>query len=437
MSTIKYLSFLWLGALLFGACTIENLERENVPREDFSSYNYVLAIEEASNVDITRFFTFEMNTVRQNTAPYDLLQEDALFTNSDPSVSSGHHSFGRYFFSMAKDKKGYSSTPGIFRLTMNADNRIFIDQSLNLRKNNLFPTKKMCIVNNNTGFYYNEGLAPQRIYQFNPSTMVMTDAFDLREAIEAFRPHAQWVDESGNNMVRTGSLVLEEKEGKLYVSVVFLEKAAFNIIADDETHFYLAVIDIESRQVEKIIRYPDTKTVGFFVSENNPTTKDEDGNLYFCSWGWNQFGTPNPSKIFRIKSGETDFDRDWEFNVEKHFGQGRIAQSIISYNNKVYLHISVGPYGFSESDTPGGIRMAYYELNPADLSIRKLDIPESDTSSRMNVFNLVDDKLYICVPNSDASRFNGLYSVDRSGNAVQELSLENKYRPTRLYKLTN
>ncbi len=438
MKTLKYFCFIILSSFFIQSCEVENLENDNTPRLDFTFNNYVLAVEEASNSDITRFFTFEMNEVKNNTEPYELLSEESLFTNSDPSTSAGHQSIGKYFFAMAKDKKGMSSTPGIYRLSLNMSNRVFIDESLNLRKNNLFPSRKLCIVDRNLGFYYNEGLSPQSVYMFNPYTMNTTGSIDLKEAIMNFRPDAKWLDESGNNMVRTGSLVLDEKEGKLYVSIVFLETVGFNIIADSETNFYLAVIDIETKKVEKIISYPNTRTVGFFVSENNPTTKDESGDMYFCSWGWNQFGTPTESKIFRIQSGETDFDKTWEFNVDKYFGKGRIAQSIISYNNKIYLHISTIKYTFSDSDSEGSkIEMEYYELNPRDMSIRKLDIPASDPSARMNVFSIVDDKLYICVPNSNTEKINGIYSINRDGAIVKEIVLKNKYRPVRLYKLTN
>lgn len=425
--------------LLVSACEIEGVESDNTPRQDFNGQNYVLACEDASNSDITRFFCFEMSEVIGNTQPYELLSENSLFTNSDPSTSAGHHQIGSTFFAMAKDKKGKSSTPGVYRLTLNRSNRVIINQSLNLRMNNLFPSRKLCIVNKELGFFYNEGLMPHSIYSFNPGEMTVGRAIDLKEAIEAYRPGVTWFDESRNNMVRTGSLSLDEKEGKLYVSIAFLQTAAFNIIADDETDFHLAVVDIATGKVDKIITYPETRTVGFFVSENNPTSKDRQGNLYFCSWGWNQYGKSTPSKIFRIKAGETDFDTNWEFNIDNVFGQGRIAQSMISYNNKIYLHVSKNKYGFEDDDSgkSSKIELDYYEFDPADMSYRKLDIPTSNPSSRMNVFSIIDDKLYVCVANSANGKFNGIYSVDADGKVNQEIAVLNKYRPVRLYQLNN
>ena len=437
--SIKYkmlFSLLFLGLL---SCEVNNLDDENKnPKTDYSTYNYVLATEDASTADITRFFSFNLGDVESNKT-YDLIQDNQIFTNSDPSTSSGHHSFKNYIFSMAKDKRGYSSTPGLFRLSLNSSDQVYIDSELYIGKDNIFPSRKLVLVNDNLGFYYNEDSGGQSIQAFNPLTMQLGAVLDLRADIKAFRPEVQFEDEYGNNLVRTGSLVMDYKDDKLYVSVVFLEEASFNLISEEEENFYLAVIDIPTFSFEKIIAYHGVKTVGFFVSENNPTTKDEAGNLYFCSWGWNQFNNHNPSKIFRIKAGETDFDTDWEIDIESHFGKGRIAQSIMSYNSKLYLHISEEPYLFDSSEdvsTRNGLKLSYYEFdttNPENYV--KLDVPTSNPSSRMNLFNIVDDKLFMVVPNAIPGNFSGLYSIDRQGMLKKEIQIENKYRPTRFYKL--
>lgn len=423
------------------SCEVENLDDENKdPKTDFSNFNYILATEDASTADITRFFSFNLGAVdRQKT--YDLIQDNQTFINSDPSTSSGHHSFKNFIFSMAKDKRGYSSTPGLFRLTLNTSNQIFIDSEIYIGKDNLFPSRKLALVNDDLGFYYNEDVGGQIIQSFNPLSMQLKDQLDLRPYIKAFRPEARFEDDYGNNLVRTGSLVMDYKENKLYVSVVFLESANFNLIAESEENFYLAVIDIPTFSFEKIIQYHGVKTVGFFVSENNPTTKDEDGNLYFCSWGWNQFNNHNPSKVFRIKAGETEFDPNWEIDIESLFGAGKIAQSIISYNNKLYLHISEEPYLFDSSEqveTRNGLKLSYYEFDTTSPdTYTKLDMPTSNPASRMNVFNIADDKLFMVVPNAIPGNFNGLYSMDREGIIKKELQIANKYRPTRFYKLQN
>lgn len=440
LSTIYkvFIGFLFLGLT---SCQVDNLDDENRnPKTDYTAFNYVLATEDASTADITRFFSFNINGI-DTAKTYDLIQDNSVFVNSDPSTSSGHHSFKNYIFSTAKDKRGFSSTPGLFRLTLNTSNQVFIDSEIYIGKDNLFPSRKLVLVNDNLGFFYNEGIGGQTIQAFNPLTMQLGEELDLRTHIEAFRPEADFEDEYGNNLVRTGSLVMDYKDDKLYVSVTFLEKANFNLIAEDEENFYLAVIDIPTFSFEKIIQYHGAKTVGFFVSENNPTIKDEEGNLYFCSWGWNQFNNHNPSKVFRIKAGETDFDSSWEIDVESLFGEDKIAQSIGSFNNKLYLHISEEPYLFSSSEeveTRNGLKMSYYEFDTtSSTNYRRLEIPHSNPSARMNVFSVFDDKLYMTVPNAISGNFNGLYSLDREGNLKKELQIDNKYRPTRFYKLQN
>ena len=429
----------WIVMMILTSCQVENLsDTINVPKSDFDDFNYVLATEDASDVDITSFFAFNLSQIDPFHS-YDLLKDNQLFINSNPSTSSGHASVNQYVFSMAKDKKGYSSTPGLYRLTLNEENRMYIDNELHISRDNLFPARQICIVNAHLGYFYDEGKAPQSIQIFDPTEMVLKGVINLHDAIQSFRPDAKFVDVSGNNLIRTGSLVLDHKEGKLLVSVVFLEAANFNLIADSEKNFYLAVIDIATNQVEKIISYEGAKTVGFYVSENKATSADENGDLYFCSWGWNQFNAPSPSKIFRILHGQTEFDPNWVIDIEDLFGPGRIAQSMIVYNHKIYLHVSDESYQFADNATDDmlkTIKMSYYVFDPSQPeNPQKLDIGSSNTSSRMNVFSILDDKLFICVPNYETGKFNGLYSIDRNGVMKKELTIDNKYRPTRLYKL--
>lgn len=431
------LKFFWIIPLLIlTACKVENLSKDQVPKTDFSSFNYVLATEDASSEDITTFFAFNLSHISDNKV-YDLFNEEDMFINSNPSTSSGHYAMNQYLFSLAKDKQGYSSTPGLYRLTLNQENRMYIEDNLSISKNNLFPARQISIVDEHLGFFYDEGKYAYKIKIFDPTAMILKGTIDLEPAIKEFRPDAEWIDESGNNLIRTGSLVLDYNEGKLYVSVVFLEKAGFNLIPNSENHFHLAVVDVASQTVDKIISYEGVKTVGFFVSENKSSIVDENGDLYFCSWGWNQFNEGNPSQLFRIKSGETDFDLDWNINIDEAIGVGRVAQSMITYNGKIYLHVSEGNYGFLDSDqNPGAVTMSFYEFDPQNpTQATKLDIPSSNASPRINVFSVIDGKLYIAVANIENGKYNGFYSIDQAGNINQEFKMMNKYRPTRLYKL--
>lgn len=432
----KYYFLFPLLVLVLSSCKVENLEDIiEVPKTDFSSFNYVLATEDASNEDITTFFSFNLGSLSP-TIKYDLIDESDIFINSNPSTSSGQIAMNQFIYSMARDKNGHSSTPGVFRLRLNRENRMYVDDNLSIAKNNLFPARQLCIVNESLGYFYDEGKDAYKIKVFDPTKMVLKGNINLKPAIEAFRDDITWVDGSKNNLVRTGSVVLAHKEGKLYISLLFLDQAGFNLIAEDVNEFYLMVVDINSLQVEDIITYEGIKTAGFFLSENSSTSLSESNDLYFCSWGWNQFNEGNPSKIMRIKSSETDFDSNWEINIEELFGPGRIAQSMISYKNKLYVHVSNEPYAFVDSDEPDDITMSYYVFDPNNPSMPELlDIPTSNTSARMNVFSIVNDKLFIAVPNIKSDKFNGFYSINTNGELKKEISIANKYRPTRLYNL--
>lgn len=436
LEQMKRAGFYVLGLVLFlvTACTVDNqggISRD--PKTDFSKRNYVMATEDASDVDITTFFNFDLADVDPSKT-YDLISEDGLFTNSNPSVSSGHLSFGRYIFSQAKDKKGFSSTPGLYRLTLNNKGQVFIDYELTVSQASLFPARQIAMANEHRAYFYNEGREPYKIQVFDPSEMILLGSIDLEPAIRKFKPDAQWTDEAGYNLVRTGVFALEVKEGKLYVSISFLTEVTFSLISDVETKFYVAVVDVATNEVEDIITYKGAKNVGFYVSENKATSVDDYGNLYFCAWGWNQFNQHFPSRVFRVPAGETEFDQEWKVDIEAEFGPQRIAQSMIAYNNKLYLHISEGPYPFSVEED---IVMDYYEVDPQNPGkFKKLAIPSSDYSDRMNVFNVVDGELFIAVPNQEKEKFNGFYKLDKQGNLNKAISLEHKYRPTRLYKLT-
>ena len=97
------------------------------------------------------------------------------------------------------------------------------------------------------------------------------------------------------------------------------------------------------------------------------------------------------------------------------------------------------PYLFDSSEeveTRNGLKLSYYEFDTnAPENYIKLDIPTSNPASRMNVFNIVDDKLFMLVPNAIVLNFNGVYSIDRRGTLKKEMQMMNKYRPTRFYRL--
>ena len=97
----------------------------------------------------------------------------------------------------------------------------------------------------------------------------------------------------------------------------------------------------------------------------------------------------------------------------KYFQLFKFPFRPFSYNNKLYLHISEEPYLFDSSEdvsTRNGLELSYYEFDTTDPeSFTRLDVPTSNPSARMNLFNIIDDKLFIVVPNAIPGNFSGLY----------------------------
>jgi hypothetical protein len=72
-------ALIFIALLVLSACKVENLNpTQDVPKVDFSTYNYVLAAEDASSEDITTFFAFNRSDI-DSEKQYDLIQEDKLF----------------------------------------------------------------------------------------------------------------------------------------------------------------------------------------------------------------------------------------------------------------------------------------------------------------------------------------------------------------------
>src|SRR5690606_37848350 len=76
---------------------------------------------------------------------------------------------------------------------------------------------------------------------------------------------------------------------------------------------HVAVIDLASNSYEKSITYPQTGGIAY-INDNEMYSRDENGDLYIVTQGRSALG--GKSKIIRIKASETDFDKNWEINMD-------------------------------------------------------------------------------------------------------------------------
>ncbi|MFN6945148.1 MAG: hypothetical protein ACK4ND_09390 [Cytophagaceae bacterium] len=155
--------------------------------------------------------------------------------------------------------------------------------------------------------YASLGGGQSKLIQFNPTSYQITGEVDLSSVQkEGFTP---WY------------LGAMERDGKLFGAVNYTG-------AGSPDSAYVAVIDVASGQLEKVMR--DGRTRGIFTSGAavNAFVKDIHGDIYVQADG----GGEKPGGILRIKNGQTNFDPDYFFNFPEvlgapgkglyHFGNG-------------------------------------------------------------------------------------------------------------------
>lgn len=118
-------------------------------------------------------------------------------------------------------------------------------------------------------------------------------------------------EESGALSTVPGSAVI--KENKMYVSLnQFVDFT--NMIAGPRGS--VAVIDLESDEVETVVYTDQVAALGGMDDMNGTASfVDEKGDIYFYSNASYSFVEGYKEGWVRIKSGETDFDKDWVFRM--------------------------------------------------------------------------------------------------------------------------
>jgi len=132
---------------------------------------------------------------------------------------------------------------------------------------------------------------------FNPQTMQQKGEIDLAKyATNDNNP------DPGCNVIR---------DGKLYVS---LNQKNSPHTSWPGTGAEVAIIDLKTNTVEKVIKDNRTASVGLF--RHSSAIKDEHGDIYFYSIGMDGM---NPLKdgFLRIKKGTDEWDKDYYFQLSK------------------------------------------------------------------------------------------------------------------------
>ena len=162
------------------------------------------------------------------------------------------------------------------------------------------------------------------IVAVDPKTLKEVTTIDLSGYID---------EESGAMSSVPGTAVV--RDGKMFVALnQFVDFQ--NMIAGPRGS--VAIIDIKTDKVEKVIYEDKTAAVGFMDDMNNSSAfVDEKGDIYFYSNASYCFIEGYQEGFVRIKKGETEFDKDWVFRLHDAAYDGKKTNENNLMSGGVYL----------------------------------------------------------------------------------------------------
>jgi hypothetical protein len=216
------------------------------------------------------------------------------------------------------------------------------------------------------------------------------------------------------------------KDGKLYVTL----NQSYNQMMMARDGMYVAVIDMETNTVEKVIEDQDRgfSFAGRPFGLGESSFVDENGDLYVASvasWGW----VPGQKAGFlRIKAGETAFDPDWEIDYSDYdldidgetVKMDYLNWSVYAGDGIVYGSGHIPAY---DSNPPDWVKDRNYSLVEVDLynrTVAALPLPASGYTGS----NMTMDRGLLVAPliTKDGA---GVYVYDpETGEAVTEPVIE-------------
>jgi hypothetical protein len=167
-----------------------------------------------------------------------------------------------------------------------------------------------------------------------------------------------------------------ERDDKLFIPLLLSTQPHSQAL--DSVH--IAVVDLATDSFEKVIKTGITQSVGAGIHSRVCMGLDENNDLYMMAHLSSGLGgSSNPSGLLRIRSGVTDFDPDYFWNMTEATGQ-HIAESFHYIGNGKAL-ITVGYKGLvNPDDLMSPILDPVYKWWLADLTngtVGELNLPET------------------------------------------------------------
>lgn len=373
-------------AILFNACSKSG--SPSTDPVDSGDYSYVLFTNEgdlATPGYMTSYHEMpsgDLSNISKNT-----LQMKSAF---------GFTQYGNWIF----NRTSISGDAGIQKLTVSQDGSL--KDAGFLSNGEMFH-----IVSPTQGYYLDESRGTMLLQIFNPTTMARTGQIDLSS-----------LEMDGVKYQAAGKHIIASKEGKLFVGLTYGAQGANPGYGDDVVDYIaMAVIDINTGTLEKEIKYPGMKSLGWGASANKMWTLGDDGALYFYGTGFSE-GLSN-SAIIRIKKGETDFDKDWILKADNYQQHGSFGTALVK-NGKIYVQIPSEPLKADFSNLQNAI-WDYYAIDVNSLQATKIGgMPQSRYAhSNEQCITEIDGNIYLWMANA-AKKENGYYLLDPSSNTAKK-----------------
>lgn len=183
----------------------------------------------------------------------------------------------------------------------------------------------------------------------------------------------------------------------LFLSYYISDPTTFK--TDHTDNAWVAVYSYPELQFQKVIEDTRTGPIGGFNVKSG-LIKDEKGDIYALSHSNPANGFSQSTKsggIMRIKSGETEFDQSYFFDIEEITGGKNTAHLKYLGNGKVFAEINMADRSQQAAWSDGPLKSAVIDLN--DQTINYIEgVPEHSGSGR-RLAALQDGKyIYMGIP---------------------------------------
>ena len=356
------------AVLLFSACDDDNTTE--TPQE--GKHNFIISNLVGESMFFTTFKDLSQNNI-DNASAYEHIAEARIYQYED-IILIAEAVWGNNIFKYTLDENGRMSPAGQLPFLGLAPGDV------------TFVSKEKAYVS-----LYAIG----KLAIINPTTMKQEGEIDLRQ-------HAV-----GDNNPDPGTSII--RGDKLFLA---LNQQKTEITAHDSA--YVAVIDINTDQVIKVIVDPRTTSTGQYA--HHYPFMDDNNNIYFYSWC--QFGTHltgNNDGFLRINNGNDEWDASYHFSIAEtslpgvpnNQGLFIIGMEYVG-NNELYAVIEIPAWASNPPDFVNTRDYQAFKLNLETKEVVKIDVPPTAGWSSWGVIKN-DNKIIFALSTSSA---NGLYTYD-------------------------